>query len=236
MPVLIIRNLLRVASVCIFIFPPYLMAQVDEEQAGAWYMYMWSHENAEAGFGLQGDVQHRNWDMVGDLEQLLIRGGITWRPEKSRFKYTLGYAHITSGAFGNNNDKSEENRVYQEALGAQRLGEKTFLSHRFRLEQRWVNGQDFRARLRYFLGINYPLNQTNLNAGAFYLSFYNELFINLNRDIGNQKQVDYFDRNRTYVALGYSLQDNMRLQFGYMWQENKNYGKGQVQFNLIHSF
>jgi hypothetical protein len=99
-----------------------------------------------------------------------------------------------------------------------------------------VNGQDFRARLRYFLGINYPLNQTNLNAGAFYLSFYNELFINLSRDIGNQKQVDYFDRNRTYVALGYSLQDSMRLQFGYMWQENKNYGKGQVQFNLIHSF
>ncbi|MFT5321702.1 MAG: hypothetical protein ACI934_001860 [Pseudohongiellaceae bacterium] len=231
-----IRNLLQVASLCIFIFPTALLAQIDEDQTGAWYMYMWSHENAESGFGLQGDVQHRNWDMGGDLEQLLIRGGLTWRPENSRFKYTLGYAHITSGAFGNSNDKSEENRVYQEALGGQRLGEKMFLTHRFRLEQRWVNGQDFRARLRYFLGLNYPLNQTNLNEGAIYLSFYNELFINLNRDIGSQQQVDYFDRNRTYAALGYSLQDNTRLQFGYMWQENKNYGKGQLQFNLIHSF
>lgn len=231
-----IRNLLRAASLCIFIFPTALLAQVDEDQTGAWYMYMWSHENAESGFGLQGDVQHRNWDMGGDLEQLLIRGGLTWRPENSFFKYTLGYAHITSGAFGNSSDKSEENRVYQEALGGQRIGKKMFLTHRFRLEQRWVNGQDFRARLRYFLGLNYPLNQTNLNEGAIYLSFYNELFINLNRDIGNQLQVDYFDRNRTYAALGYSLQDNMRLQFGYMWQENKNYGKGQLQFNLIHSF
>lgn len=236
MPISRIRNLLRVASLCIFIFPFPLLAQVDEDQTGAWYMYMWSHENAETGFGLQGDVQHRNWDMGGDLEQLLIRGGLTWRPENSFFKYTLGYAHITSGAFGNNNDKSEESRVYQEALGGQRIGEKIFLTHRFRLEQRWVNGQDFRARLRYFLGLNYPLNQSNLNEGAIYLSFYNELFINLNRDIGNQLQVDYFDRNRTYAALGYSLQDNMRLQFGYMWQENRNYGKGQLQFNLVHSF
>ena len=60
--------------------------------------------------------------------------------------------------------------------------------------------------------------------------------MNLNRDIGDGRRVDYFDRNRAYAAMGYSLQDNIRLQFGYMWQENSNYGKGQVQFNFIHSF
>lgn len=213
-----------------------LFAQVDQGQTGAWYMYMWNHENQETGFGLQGDIQHRNWDTTKDLEQLLIRGGLTWRPENSSTKYTLGYAHITSGAFGPNNDKSEENRVYQEVLHSQRLGQKWFLSHRFRLEQRWVDGQDFRARFRYFLGLNYPFNQDTLGKGAVYLSLYNELFVNLNRDIGNNRQVDYFDRNRAYAALGYSLNDNMRAQFGYMWQENNNFGKGQLQFNLLHSF
>jgi hypothetical protein len=60
--------------------------------------------------------------------------------------------------------------------------------------------------------------------------------VNLERGIGNGRQVDYFDRNRAYAALGYSLENNMRLQFGYMWQENSNYGKGQLQFNFIHSF
>ena len=64
----------------------------------------------------------------------------------------------------------------------------------------------------------------------------NELFVNLERDIGNGREVDYFDRNRTYVALGYSLSDNIRLQFGYMHQETDNLGKGQLQFNLFHRF
>ena len=212
------------------------VAQVDQGQAGAWYMYMWSHENTDTGFGAQGDVQHRNWDLGGDLEQLLIRGGLTWRPEGSAVKYTLGVAHITSGVFGNSDGKSREKRLYQEALLPQRLGEKWLLTHRFRLEQRWVDGQDFRSRLRYFLGLNYPFNKSDLSAGAVYLSLYNELFVNLERGIGNGRQVDYFDRNRAYAALGYSLENNMRLQFGYMWQKNSNYGKGQLQLNFIHSF
>jgi len=211
-------------------------AQVDQGQVGAWYMFMWSHENTETGFGVQGDIQHRNWDQGGDLEQLLIRGGFTWRPQGSSTKYTLGYANIASGVFGASDDTSEEHRVYQEALTSQRLGSRWFLTHRVRLEQRWVDGQDFRGRFRYFLGANYPLNRDDLGRGAFYLSLYNEVFVNLNRDIGLASEVDYFDRNRAYAALGYSVRDNLRLQFGYMWQENRNFGKGQLQFNLIHSF
>ena len=230
-------HLFRLNTIGFFLFfSANVSAQIDQNQEGAWYMYMWSHENTESGFGVQGDIQHRNWKTIQDLEQLLIRGGLTWRPQGSAFKYTLGYAHITSGAFGPSNDKSEESRIYQEALGNQRLGNKWLFTHRFRLEQRWVDGQDFRSRFRYFLGLNYPFNKDNLQQGALYLSLYNELFVNLNRDIGNNREVDYFDRNRAYAALGYSVQDNLRLQFGYMWQESKNFGKGQYQLNLIHSF
>jgi hypothetical protein len=38
------------------------------------------------------------------------------------------------------------------------------------------------------------------------------------------------------VALGYSLSDDVRLQFGYMHQETDNLGKGQLQFNLFLRF
>lgn len=228
-------RLTAVLLACLFT-PALLHAQVDQGQIGAWYMYLWSHENPETGFGLQGDVQHRNWDTGGDLEQLLIRGGATWRPQGSAFKYTLGYAHITSGAFGTGSDKSEEHRLYQEALAGQRVGERLFFTHRLRLEQRWVDGQDFRTRFRYFLGLNIPFNKPTLEQGAVYLALYNELFINLERGIGNGRQVDFFDRNRAYAALGYGLEDNLRLQVGYMWQENSNFGKGQLQFSLVHAF
>jgi hypothetical protein len=218
----------------LLISPAVFSQTVDQSQLGAWYMYMWSAENTDRQLGFQGDIQHRNWETTGDLEQLLIRGGLTWRPRGSAVKYTLGYAHITSGRFGPSNDTSEENRIYQEALFGQTLGDKLFLTHRFRLEQRWVQNQDFRSRIRYFIGANYPLNQDNLNEGAIYLAFYNELFVNFEFD-GRPDQ-DYFDRNRIYAALGYSVRDNLRLQAGYMWQENRFFGKGQLQFNLIQSF
>lgn len=211
-------------------------AQIDEDQTGAWYMYLWNTTFQDSQFGLQGDIQHRNWDMGGDLEQLLIRGGVTWSPQSSNIKYTFGYAHITSGAFGSSSNKTEESRIYQEALIPQQWGDKLFISHRLRLEQRWVDDQDFRNRFRYFIGANYPLNGSDLNQGSIYLSFYNELFLNLEKDIGNNRQVDDFDRNRTYLALGYSLSDRARVQFGYMHQETKNNGKGQIQFNLFHTF
>lgn len=212
------------------------MAQIDEDQTGAWYMYLWNTTLEDSQFGFQGDIQHRNWDLGGDLEQLLIRGGITWSPEASNTKYTFGYAHITTGTFGSSRNTTKENRIYQEALVPQRIGEKLFVSHRFRLEQRWVENQDTRNRFRYFLNLNYPLNRSDLNKGSIYVSFYNEIFVNLERDIGSNRNVDEFDRNRAYLALGYSLTDRARLQFGYMQQKTRNENKGQLQFNLFHTF
>lgn len=211
-------------------------AQIDQGQAGGWYTYAWTDRFEDSRFGWQGDVQHRNWDVDGDLEQLLVRGGATWTPAHSNIRYTLGAAHIRSGAFGPSSADSEETRLYQEAFIPQTVNQRLFFSHRWRLEQRWVEGQDQRNRLRYFLGLNIPLNQDTLAQGAWYLSFYNELFVNLERDIGNNRNVDYFDRNRFYAALGYSLSARTRLQAGYMWQENEFYGKGQLQLNLFQNF
>ncbi|MGD2167816.1 MAG: DUF2490 domain-containing protein, partial [Gammaproteobacteria bacterium] len=107
---------------------------------------------------------------------------------------------------------------------------------RVRFEQRWVDGQDFRMRLRYLFGLDYPLNQNTLDPGAVYLSLYNELFINVDEDIGEARRVDRFDRNRLYFAIGRSFQNNRRVQFGYMHQQTRSIGKGQLQFSLLQRF
>lgn len=211
------------------------LAQVDENKTGAWYMYLWRLAEEGSSTGFQGDIQHRNWDLGGDLEQLLIRGGLTWKPRSKRVQYTFGAAHISSEPFGPSGDATREKRLYQEALIPQRVGQKLFLTHRFRFEQRWVDNQDFRTRLRYFIGLNIPLNQDTLGAGATYLAFYNELFVNLNRDIGDNRRVDHFDRNRLYMAFGYSLRDNLRIQLGYMHQKTDTVEKGQLQLSFLHS-
>lgn len=231
------RSLFFIAAVLEFVCVPFSPAQeVDEEQVGAWYMYFFGTQFEDSRWGIQGDAQYRNWDSGGDLEQLLLRSGVTYRPESVDGVFTLGYANITSGAFGDSSSTSGEDRVYQEASLPQQLGSNIHLRHRFRYEQRWVEDQDFRTRFRYALFANVPLNQDNFDRGAWYLSAYNEIFINGERKIGDGREVERYDRNRLYGAIGHSLRDNMKLQLGYMYQDTDNTGKGQVQFSLHHNF
>lgn len=208
----------------------------DEDQLGAWYMYFFNKRFGDSPFGIQGDYQFRFWNAGSDLEQILLRTGATYRPKNADILFTLGYANITTGSFGESNATSLENRIYQEALFSQKIGSRFLITHRLRYEQRWVENQDFRTRYRYNLFINVPLNNTELGARTIYLAFYNEIFINGEQSIGDNRRVSYFDRNRTYLGLGYGLTDNLRMQAGWMKQTTANWGKGQAQLSLHHSF
>ena len=201
----------------------------DEDQLGGWYMYFWNTSFKESGFGLQGDVQYRNWNVVGDLEQLLLRGGLTYSPKNTDAKFTVGYGFISTGEFGEGTATSAESRIYQEALIPNKIGERFYLKHRYRLEQRFAENVDFRIRFRYNLFLTVPLNQTDLSEGAIYLALYNELFVN-----GQGTQL--FDRNRLYGAVGYSIKDNAKVQLGLMAQKTNAWSKNQLQLSLHHSF
>ena len=211
-------------------------AQVDEDQLGAWYMYFFDARSESSQWGVQGDLQYRNWDLLGDLEQLLLRGGLTWRPVSNDALLTLGYANVSTGEFGSGNSTTNENRIYQEALLPQKIGTRVYLRHRFRYEQRWIDGQDFRTRFRYAIFANVPLNGDDLGEGAWYLSLYNEIFINGERDIGEGRTVELFDRNRFYAAIGHSLNDRLKLQAGFMHQYTDVWDKTQFQLSLHHAF
>lgn len=209
---------------------------IDESQPGAWYMYFFNKKIGDSRFGLQGDYQFRFWNAGSDLEQILLRTGVTYSPENANVLFTLGYGNITTGEFGDSDATVKESRIYQEALLPHKIGSRFLLTHRFRFEQRWVENQDFRTRYRYNIFLNVPFNDTEFAKGVVYLALYNEIFINGQRDIGNGQTVEYFDRNRTYTGLGYGLLDNLRLQLGWMKQTTNNWAKGQAQVSLHHSF
>lgn len=212
----------------------YAQSTIDEDQLGAWYMYFYNTQFSDSEWGLQGDAQYRNWNLGGDLEQLLLRSGLTYKPEDAGIMFTLGYANITTGAFGDDKSTVVENRIYQEALFSQKIGKRFLLTHRLRYEQRWVAAQDFRTRYRYNLFVNVPFNDTKLGKDVIYLALYNELFINGQREIAPSRTVEVFDRNRTYIGLGYGITDNIRVQAGWMLQTTDNWSKGQTQLSLHH--
>jgi hypothetical protein len=217
-----------------FILP--LRAQHNTEQLGAWYMYFYTTKFKNSQFGIQGDVQHRNWNTIGDLEQLLIRSGLTYKPTNTDVTLTLGIAHITNGAIGESSQTTPETRIYQEALLPLKVGKRLYFNNRFRYEQRFVPNQDFRTRFRYNLFLNIPINKTTLSKNAVYIALYNEIFINGEKNIGNNRTVNVFDRNRFYAGLGYGITDKLRLQLGFMNQSTETAGKDQIQFSLHHTF
>ena len=219
-----------------FSFNNQMSAQVDEDQLGAWYMYFFNAKFGDSQFGVQGDYQFRFWDFGSDLEQILLRTGFTYKPENADILFTLGYGNITSGTPGDSDEKSTESRIYQEALFSQKLGSRFLLTHRFRYEQRWVENQDFRTRFRYNIFMNIPFNNTALVKKTVYLALYNEIFLNGQKDIGDDRTVQHFDRNRTYLGVGFVPLDKLRFQLGWMKQSTVNWGKGQAQFSLHHRF
>jgi len=207
-------------------------AQLNEDQMGAWYMYFFNTTFNESPWGVQGDVQFRNWNVAGDLEQLLLRGGITYKPKKADIKLTLGYGNVTTGSYGSDNSTTSESRIYQEALFPVQFGNRFYTNHRFRYEQRFVENQDFRTRYRYNLFLNIPLNKASMDDKTLYLALYNEIFINGQRNIGNGNSVEIFDRNRLYLAMGYIIKKGLKIQMGYMKQSTDNWQKSQFQFSF----
>lgn len=212
------------------------LAQPDEDKLGMWYMYFWNHDFKNSQWGLQGDYQYRSWNLINDQEQLLLRTGLTYRPKNTNIKLTAGYGYINSGTYGEGKSSGVENRIYQEALLPQSIGKRFLFTHRFRFEQRFVQNQDPRTRWRYNLFLNIPLNNSSLSAKTTYLAFYNELFVNGQRDIGGDRSVEIYDRNRTYGGLGYVFNNGMRVQLGVMRQATDSWIKSQGQVSLHHSF
>ena len=226
-----IRTFLLVSFVSMNIFSAKSQV-IDESQMGAWYMYFFNTSHEKSKIGFQGDVQYRNWNIAGDLEQLLLRGGVTFKPEKANIKFTLGYGNITTGAFGEDNSTINESRIYQEALFPTKIGERFYMNHRLRYEQRFVEEQSLRTRYRYNLFVNVALNQKEMKEKTIYLALYDEIFIN---GTGMPGQ-NIFDRNRAYIALGYVLKKGMKFQLGIMNQTTNTVNKNQLQLSFHHAF
>ena len=207
-------------------------AQINEDKLGAWYMYFFNTTFKESRWGIQGDLQFRNWNIGGDLEQLLVRSGLTYEPKNATIKLTLGYGNITTGSYGADNSTTSESRIYQEALWPVQFGNRVYTNHRFRYEQRFVENQAFRTRFRYNLFLNIPLNKPSMDEKTIYLALYNELFINGERNIGDGKSVAVFDRNRLYGALGYIIKKGLKVQLGVMNQTTDSWSKNQLQLSL----
>lgn len=205
-------------------------AQQDND-LGAWYIYFGNFRFTESPWAIHGEAQYRNHNTIGDLEQLLLRTGLQYNHKSGNASFLAGYGSITSQAEGDATNSIHENRVYQEVILKQTIGKVGFM-HRFRYEQRWIEIQDFRTRFRYAIFVNVPINSLALGKkGSWYVQGYDELFINGEK---LDDKVEYFDRNRLYLGLGYRVRKNLAFQVGIMQQATDSKSKTYLQFTAFH--
>jgi len=185
-----------------------LLVSAQQSDLGNWVL-LFGNKKINDKFNWHHEVQYRNYNFVGDLEQLLLRTGIGVNVTDNT-NLLLGYGFIRSENYAGSNEKLivNEHRIFQQIITKQNVA-KLRLQHRYRFEQRFVE-EDFKLRFRYFLGLAYPLWKEADSPKELYLSAYNEIFLNTKKDV--------FDRNRLYGGLGYRLNEMFRLELGYMNQ------------------
>ncbi len=198
-----------------------LFAQNDGQQdLGAWAMLFTNNRISEK-MSIHAEVQYRNYEIGKNFNQLLLRTALNYNLYDNA-TVSIGYGNITTdGTFEEpqGEENTTEHRIYEQFVLRNSLGKLKF-SHRYRLEQRFINnpvlGTDTQHRARYFLRLTHPLGK------SIYATAYNEVFLNL--------QGNTFSQNRLYGALGYTFNKKIRGELGFLKNHigNRNFERLQA--------
>ena len=195
---------------------------------GNWLIYF-GNKKISSRWNWHHEVQYRNYNFIGDMEQLLLRTGIGFNITENNNNLLAGYGYIISNnivAGTGEIFQVNEHRIFQQFITRQNIT-RISLQHRYRFEQRFI-GDNFKMRLRYFLGINVPINNTTMTDKTFYLSGYNEIFLNPSGTI--------YDRNRLYGGIGYMAGNKLKVELGYMNQHFFPRGRNQLNMIVFYNF
>jgi long-subunit fatty acid transport protein len=194
---------------------------------GNWFIYF-GNQKINKKWNWHNEVQYRNYNFIGDLNQLLLRTGIGYNLTENNNNILLGYGFIhTERYLANAKDKIavDEHRIYQQFITKQNFN-RVFIQHRYRIEERFLPN-DFQIRFRYFVSLNIPLNNKTMIKNTVYASAYNEIFLNGKATI--------FDRNRLYAGMGYVLNKNIKVELGFMAQTLEQTNRNQFQIIVFNN-
>jgi hypothetical protein len=195
------------------------MAQTNELSAwGAWF----HTQKFSNRWGASFDGQFRSAHHSSFLKNVLLRPSANYYFNKSQH-LDLGYAYIATNGRTPQDVKTfrPEHRIFEQFIISHKAGLNTAVSHRFRLEQRFLGQtatqQDvFAQRFRYFVRGVIPLNKDAVFTQGTFVALQNEAFANVQNKAKINKHV--FDQNRAYAAFGYRLNRMVDVEAGYLNQ------------------
>ncbi len=218
---------MKIHIILVFAFFISSLSFSQKSDTGNWFIYF-GNQKINQKWNWHNEIQYRNFNFIGDTNQLLLRTGIGYNLTKKNNNILLGYGFINTQKYLPNSDQKidfNEHRIFQQFINRPSYN-RFFLQHRFRLEERFLPN-DFQMRVRYLLGINIPINKKSIEKNTVYFSGYNEIFINAEKPI--------FDRNRLFGAVGYVCNKNIKIEVGFMAQTLEKSNRNQFQIVLFNN-
>jgi len=174
-----------------------------------------SPENKWGGFA---EVQARTDAIFAKYFYNELKSGVSYDLDKNFTVMVAGGRYATSDYRAlEDGPLNVEKRLWLQLVLSQYL-DRLKIEHRYRIEQRWFSyrgdSSGTRQRIRYRLNAFLPLNNKTITDKTFFLSVYDEIFLNPKGPV--------FERNRVYAGAGYQLNKHLILQAGWVNQANYN--------------
>jgi Protein of unknown function (DUF2490) len=201
-----------------------------------WYTYFGTVK-FNSKWAVPFDVQLRIRDGISNKGQLLMRGGLQYSLTKQDH-ILLGYAFVPT--YSNTSETwLPEQRIFEQYI---HKAKKIDMTHRVRLEQRWVaqpskpgsvhaiGDWKYGNRARYFNRTQLAIKHKKAPT-PFYVALQDEIFLNLwGNDISNL----LFDQNRFLAAFGYQFNNKLKADVGYMNQLIQVTSGAKTMNHILH--
>ena len=201
--------------------------RITDRNPIGWFTFLGTFQ-LNKKYSLHTEYQNRRVDDIQNIQQNLIRIGLNYQLNTQVFLHT-GYGYINTHPYGDFPIAAAgvpfpEHRIYEQVILKNPVG-KSELTHRFRLEQRWIGkitaqSQEkvaewiYLNRIRYLFRWNFPIHKKLIEDNCMYAGIYDEVFIGFGNNVVNQ----FFDQNRIGLLLGYKINKHLKLEAGYLNQ------------------
>ena len=206
--------------------------RIDDFNRVGWYVFEGDHALGPR-FTVHTEAQARRTGLIADWQQLLLRAGLGYQV-RPRLKVGGGYTYLRTYPYGAHPTADAgpfpEQRFHEDVTLSDSVG-RVGIEHRLRLEQRWIgvpgasgplgNAAVWQRqnRIRYQLAVQVPLQGPALDDGEWYLTAFDEIFLNFGRNI----TTNVFNQNRLAGGFGYRFQDNFRVELQFLNQITQHY-------------
>lgn len=233
-PLILMRKCLQYVAAIVFATLTMMTVTAHAQQTqtadlGGWYVGQFIYKPNNKMF-LWFETQTRSQKLTDLFYYHEFKGGIAAIFAK-KHSFLIGTGDYKTYSYDGNFKtpmQAKEFRLWEQITLNHNI-DRVKIEQRYRIEQRWVNG-DFRSRFRYRVNPIIPLNKPSIQNNTLYLSLFEEVFF------GNH--APYFERNRFFAGAGFQFNKWFAAQTGWIRQfdynkTNDGSGKNFLQTTLM---